>query len=104
MAKNAKPCYHSRMGTKNISFPPELEAYVDAKVASGEYAHASEVVREGIRLMMRTEAEKLEWLRNAIAEGVACADRGEFLTSEEVMQRLKESLARWAAEHEGVKE
>jgi antitoxin ParD1/3/4 len=59
------------MGTKNISLPPELEEYVAAKVASGEYAHASEVVREGLRLMMREEAEKLEWLRNAITEGLA---------------------------------
>ena len=104
MAKNAKACYHSRMGTKNISFPPELEAYVDAKVASGEYAHASEVVREGIRLMMRTEAEKLEWLRNAIGQAVAEADRGEFLTEEEVTAHLKESLRKWAAEHEGTAE
>jgi len=59
------------MGTKNISLPPDLEEYVDAKVASGEYAHASEVVRDGLRLMMREEAEKIEWLRNAIAEGMA---------------------------------
>ncbi|MGB9651700.1 MAG: type II toxin-antitoxin system ParD family antitoxin, partial [Candidatus Cybelea sp.] len=57
------------MGTKNISLPTELEAYVDAKVASGEYAHASEVVRDGLRLLMQEEARKLEWLRNAVAEG-----------------------------------
>ncbi|MGA7354964.1 MAG: type II toxin-antitoxin system ParD family antitoxin [Candidatus Cybelea sp.] len=55
------------MGTKNISLPTELEAYIDAKVESGQYAHASEVVRDGIRLLMKEEAEKLAWLRNAIA-------------------------------------
>lgn len=59
------------MGTKNISFTRDLEEYIDAKVASGEYAHASEVVRDGVRLLMRQEADKLEWLRNAIAEGEA---------------------------------
>jgi antitoxin ParD1/3/4 len=86
------------MGTKNISLPPGLEAYIDAKVASGEYAHASEVVREGLRLMMRTEAEKLEWLRHAIVESVASADRGELFTGEEVLEYIKrrgrETLAR----------
>jgi antitoxin ParD1/3/4 len=77
------------MGTKNISLPTELEAYIDAKVASGEYAHASEVVRDGIRLMMREEAEKLEWLRNAIAEAIASADRGELYDGDEVIEHVK---------------
>jgi antitoxin ParD1/3/4 len=77
------------MGTKNISLPPDLEQYIDAKVASGEYAHASEVVREGIRLMMRTEAEKLEWLRNAITAGIESADLGELSESDEVLKRVK---------------
>lgn len=62
------------MGTKNISLPRELEKYIDAKVASGEYAHASEVVRDGVRLLMRQEAEKLEWLREAVGKGIADAD------------------------------
>ncbi len=74
------------MGTKNISLPAELEAYIDAKVASGEYAHASEVVRDGLRLMMREEAEKLEWLRNAIAEGIRSANEGPLLSGEEALE------------------
>lgn len=75
------------MGTKNISLPQELEEYVDAKVSSGEYAHASEVVREGIRLLMREEAEKLEWLRNAVAEGLASPTLG--VAHEEVIADVK---------------
>lgn len=74
------------MGTKNISLPAELEAYIDAKVASGEYAHASEVVRDGLRLMMREEAEKLEWLRNAIVEGIRSANEGPLLSGEEALE------------------
>lgn len=76
------------MGTKNISLPPELEAYIDAKVASGEYAHASEVVREGLRLLMEEEASKLEWLRAAIAEGEAAIQAGKTYSSAEVRVRL----------------
>ncbi len=76
------------MGTKNISLPTELEAYVDAKVASGEYAHASEVVRDGLRLLMQEEARKLEWLRNAIAEGEASIAAGKTFTGAEVRKEL----------------
>ena len=76
------------MGTKNISLPEELEAYVDAKVASGEYAHASEVVREGVRLLMREEAEKLEWLRNAIAVGLADVAAGRTIEAKDVPAEL----------------
>lgn len=76
------------MGTKNISLPKELEAYVDAKVEAGEYAHASEVVRDGIRLLMREEAEKLEWLRKAIALGEADIAAGRTITSQALRKKL----------------
>jgi len=76
------------MATKNISLPEDLEAYVDAKVASGEYAHASEVVRDGLRLLMREEAEKLEWLRNALAVGEADIKAGRTVSAEDLPAEL----------------
>lgn len=81
------------MATKNISLPAELEAYVDAKVASGEYAHASEVVREGIRLLMRNEAEKLDWLRNALAKGEADIAAGRIFSPEQARTELAKRAA-----------
>lgn len=83
------------MGTKNISLPAEMEQYIDAKVASGEYAHASEVVRDGVRLLMKQEAEKLEWLRNAIQEGLDSAERGELYTEEEVFDNIERRTREW---------
>ena len=77
------------MGTKNVSLPPDLEEYIDAKVASGEYAHASEVVRDALRLLRQHEAEKLEWLRNAIAEGIASGERGELIPGDQLVDRVK---------------
>jgi antitoxin ParD1/3/4 len=77
------------VGTKNISLPSELEAYIDAKVASGEYAHASEVVRDGVRLLMREEAEKLEWLRNAIAEANRSLAAGREIPAERLQEELQ---------------
>jgi len=37
--------------SKNVSLTPELEAYVDGKVASSEYQTASEVIRAALRLL-----------------------------------------------------
>jgi antitoxin ParD1/3/4 len=36
--------------TLNISLTPELEQFINARVDSGRYQSASEVVREGLRL------------------------------------------------------
>lgn len=83
------------MGTKNISLPPDLEAYIDAKVVSGEYAHASEVVRDGIRLLMQRETEKLEWLRNAIQEGIDAVERGDTYTEQQVFEYLEQEKKAW---------
>ncbi len=35
----------------NVSLTPELEKFVSAKVGSGRYNSASEVVREALRLL-----------------------------------------------------
>ncbi|MFZ0420583.1 MAG: type II toxin-antitoxin system ParD family antitoxin [Candidatus Sulfotelmatobacter sp.] len=42
----------------NISLTPELEQMVDDKVKSGRYASASEVIREGLRLLEEQEQMK----------------------------------------------
>jgi antitoxin ParD1/3/4 len=89
LAKTANGVKLSDMGTKNVSLTKELEAFVAAKVASGEYLHASEVMRDGLRLLMREEAEKLEWLRSAVLEGVADADSGDLLPAKEAFAEVK---------------
>jgi antitoxin ParD1/3/4 len=53
---------------RTISLPAEHAAFVDAKVASGDYASASEVVREGLR-SLRARDEAIEhWLRGDVAQ------------------------------------
>jgi len=82
------------MSTRNISLPKDLEDFVSAKVASGEYAHASEVIRDGLRLLIREEAEKLERLRDAIQKGIESADRGDVMPA---AQAFKEARRRGLA-------
>ncbi len=58
----------------NVNLTPQLEELVRAKVASGMYTSASEVVREALRLMDeqdRLRAAKLEQLREDVREGLA---------------------------------
>ena len=57
----------------NVNLTPQLEELVRAKVASGMYTSASEVVREALRLMDeqdRLRAAKLEQLRDDVREGL----------------------------------
>jgi antitoxin ParD1/3/4 len=57
----------------NVSLSPELEKFIDRKVATGTYHTASEVVREALRLLMRQEERRgveLERLRAEIAAGL----------------------------------
>lgn len=57
----------------NVNLTPQLEELVRAKVASGLYTSASEVVREALRLMDeqdRLRAAKLEQLRADVRQGL----------------------------------
>lgn len=56
----------------NVNLTPQLEALVRAKVSSGLYTSASEVVREALRLMEeqdRLKEVKREELRREIQAG-----------------------------------
>ena len=81
-----------RLHTINISLTPELEHLIDQRVKSGMYNSASEVVREALRLLVERDQlkqMKLDELRRQIQVGIDQADRGEVLSEEEVLQRLK---------------
>jgi antitoxin ParD1/3/4 len=63
----------------NISLTPELEQYVNGRVQSGLYHSASEVIREGLRLLKEKDEvhqRKLQELRREIQIGVDQSDRG----------------------------
>jgi antitoxin ParD1/3/4 len=58
----------------NISLTPKLEGFVRAKVKTGGYNNASEVVREALRLLQREEEDirerKVARLRRALRAGL----------------------------------
>jgi len=60
------------MPTRNVNLTDELDRFVLAKVGSGRYENASEVVRAALRTLEREEQQyeaKLAALRTAIDEG-----------------------------------
>lgn len=60
----------------HINLSPEIEQYLQAKVGTGFYSNASEVVRDAIRRMWE-EDQKLEKLKAALRVGDEQIERGE---------------------------
>ena len=73
----------------NVSLTPELEKYVSEKVESGLYHSASEVIREGLRLLKDQDALRkirLHEVRQQIQEGVNSGE-SQPLNVEDVVDR-----------------
>ena len=78
------------MPTRNVNLTDELDSFVLARVASGRYENASEVVRDALRTLERREREyetKLASLRTAIDDGDASG-----VAEVGVFQRVREKL------------
>jgi antitoxin ParD1/3/4 len=69
------------MPTRNVVLTDHQAELVDMLVRSGRYQNASEVLREGLRLIERRElreAAKLQALREAAQAGFAAVEQGDF--------------------------
>ena len=77
----------------NVSLTPELERFVQAKVQSGRYTSASEVVREALRLLEEHEQVRVAQLtefREEIERRLAALDRGEGLDGATALAQLRQ--------------
>ncbi len=67
----------------NVSLTPRLEQFVRAKVESGRYTSASEVVREALRLLEQAEsaqAARLDALRSDVLQALDETDSGDLVS------------------------
>jgi antitoxin ParD1/3/4 len=79
----------------NVSLTQELESFVNNMVSSGMYYSASEVVRDGLRLLR--EKEELKKLRTAelrqeILRGLEDLQNGRsetFVSADELLEKVK---------------
>jgi antitoxin ParD1/3/4 len=75
----------------DVTLSPELERFAAEEVAAGRYRDISEVVRAGLSLLQRAEAEVAEFvssLEHARVEG----ERDGLLTAEQVEQRVQAAI------------
>jgi len=79
----------------SITLPNEMADVVKTKVASGEYATESEVIRDGLRVLMARDRAMEHWLRAQVgpAYDALAADPARAVGVDGVRARL-------AAEHQ----
>lgn len=71
----------------NISLPDEMKAHVEAQVATGQFANASDYVRD----LIRYDQRELDYIRAAVKEGEASGDCA--MTPDEILAELLEKHA-----------
>lgn len=73
------------MPTRNVVLTNHQASFLERLVSTGRYQNASEVLREGLRLVEQREAEdasRLEALRSAVKVGIADFEQGQYDTFE----------------------
>jgi putative addiction module CopG family antidote len=80
----------------SVTLPNEMAAEVRAKVASGEYATESEVIREGLRALQAREKAVEQWLRTEMAAAYDAhkSDPGAGLSPDQVKAALAKRQTR----------
>ena len=76
----------------NVSLTPELEKLVTRTVESDLYQSASEVIREGLRLLDDKDRRRelhLDEIRQKVRTGLDQLDRGEGIPGDEAYARMR---------------
>jgi antitoxin ParD1/3/4 len=76
----------------NVSLTPELEKFVTAKVETGRYNSASEVVRDALRLLEehdRNRAARLGEFNQELGRRLESLDSGRHVKPAEARERLR---------------
>lgn len=74
----------------SITLPIEMAEAVKSKVATGEYATESEVIRDGLRVLMARDKAMESWLLNQVrtAFDAMQADPGRALSADQLRAKL----------------
>ena len=75
----------------NVALTPHFDRLVKAKVSSGRYESASEVVREGLRLLEERDEQQanLKELQHEVEAGWQQAQRGEMVDGPSVFAEIR---------------
>ena len=80
----------------SITLPNEMAEAVRAKVAAGEYATESEVIRDGLRVLLARDRVVEDWLRRDVAAAYDAmkADPQRAVSVERVKARIATAAAK----------
>lgn len=80
----------------SITLPNEMADVVKAKVAAGEYATESEVIRDGLRTLLARDRAVESWLREQVVPAAEAlkADPARALTADQVREHLAKKRQR----------
>ncbi len=78
------------MGT-SVSLGDHFEGLVKGLVEAGRYNNASEVVRDGLR-MVEDRERRLAALDRAVAEGISAESQGRTMPIEDAAERIKAKI------------
>ena len=85
LAKIANAGYHGwkdrAMPTRNVNLTEHFDRMIDEGVKSGRFSNASEMVREGLRLLEQRDEEHrahVEWLRGEVQKGIDDIESGAY--------------------------
>lgn len=75
----------------SITLPLEMAQMVKAKVASGEYATESEVIRDGLRVLATRDAVVEKWLRDEVVPtyDAVMADGAKTIPADQVFADIR---------------
>jgi antitoxin ParD1/3/4 len=98
------------MPTRNVNLTEHFDRFIESGVDSGRFSNASEVVREGLRLLEQREQEnkaRIEWLRTAAVEGFDDIESGDYVTLrsaadiDNLVERVRREVSKKLAERAG---
>lgn len=95
------------MVTRNVVLTDHMETVINELVLSGRYQNASEVMREGLRLLKQHEAEqraKLDALRKATSKGLMELEQGHYVDvsaeeRDQFFENMGDEIARSSTEN-----
>jgi putative addiction module CopG family antidote len=80
---------------EDITLRPDLERFVTEEIAAGRYRDRAALVAAAISLLRRQEQARAELLASVLA-AKEDADRDGYLSGDEVMERVRATIARRA--------
>jgi antitoxin ParD1/3/4 len=84
----------------HISLTHDLEQFITAKLKSGQYTSTSEVIRDGLRLLVERNQLyqlRLDELRKDIQKGIDSGEATPF-DPEDIMRKVREKMGNTASQ------